>query len=412
MKMTILTLGCKVNQAESAFIEGNILGSGNSIVPLSEHPDYCIINTCSVTAKSDYQSRQLIRRAVRSGAKVIVTGCYSQLRAEEIRTMEGDITIVQNSAKLQLINILPTKPEATYLPLNGRSRPFVKIQDGCNFTCTYCIVPKARGRSRSLAVSDVLEQVLKLESCGFNEIVLTGIHLGSYGKDLSPQLKLSDIITILLDNTRLRRIRLSSIEMNEVDAELLDLLQEERICKHLHIPLQSGDDSILKHMNRAYSAKAYVRVIESALTCVPDIAIGTDIIVGFPGEGEKEFLNSKSLLDSLPLAYIHVFPFSLRPETAACTMSSQVSSAVKKERAKALNDLNIGKKFTYMSSHVNKTLDVVVEELPDDQTAIGTSGNYLKVKVCSNACPKQSLVYVRTTGIEGDLLSGVPIEKP
>ena len=411
MKMTILTLGCKVNQAESAFIEGNFLESGYSIVPLSEHPDYCIINTCSVTAKSDYQSRQLIRRAVRAGAKVIVTGCYSQLRAEEIKTMEGDIAIVQNSNKLQIINILSDNSKSTCLPLNGRSRPYVKIQDGCNFACTYCIIPKARGRSRSLGVSDVIDQALKLESCGYNEIVLTGIHLGSYGKDMLPQLKLSDILKTLLNNTHLHRIRLSSIEMNEVDGELMDLLREERICKHLHVPLQSGDNFILKRMNRTYSAQDYVRVIESALTCVPDIAIGTDVIVGFPGEGEKEFLNTRNLLDSLPLSYIHIFPFSPRPETVASKMNNQISSTVKKERAKELNKLNISKKFAYMSAQINKTLDVIVEEHPDDQTVIGTSGNYLKIKVCSNVYPKKSLVYVRTTGIEGDLLNGFPIEK-
>lgn len=411
MKVTILTLGCKVNQAESAFIEGNLMDLGCSIVQLSDHPDYCIINTCSVTAKSDYQSRQLIRRAVRAGAKVVVTGCYSQLRSEEIKKIEGHIDIVQNRDKLQIINILSNKSTSAYLGYSGRSRPYLKIQDGCNFACSYCTVPKARGKSRSLAVTEVLHEASQLESCGYNEIVLTGIHLGSYGRDIRPQVKLSDLLKALLQKTNFRRIRLSSIELNEIDGELVDLLKEERICKHLHVPLQSGDDTVLRRMNRLYTARDYVRVIESVVSVFPDIAIGTDIIVGFPGEGEKEFLNSRNLLDSLPLSYIHIFPFSARPDTAASAMENQISCAIKKERCGKLNTLNNIKKSAYRSSQINKVLDVVVEEARNDQTAVGTSSNYLKIRVFSNAYPKKSLVYVRTTGIEGNFINAFPIEK-
>ena len=411
MRVSVLTLGCKVNQAESACIEGNLIEHGHSIVSLSEHPDYCIINTCSVTAKSDYQSRQLIRRAVRSGAKVMVTGCYSQLRPDEIRKIESCIDIIPNSDKLHIINILSNNKKSSASCFSGRCRPYLKIQDGCSFACTYCIVPKARGKSRSLGVGEILERAYQLESLGYNEIVLTGIHLGSYGRDIIPQVKLADIIATLLRKTTIHRIRLSSLELNEIDGQMIDLLSEDRICKHLHVPLQSGDDAILKRMNRMYSTEDYVRVIESLLASVPGIALGTDVIVGFPGEGEKEFLNTENLLATLPFSYFHIFPFSPRPDTPASKMENRVPDTVKKERCRRLSALNISKKFQHMSSQINRVVDVIVEERLDDQTVIGTSGNYLKIKFSSNRCPRKSLVYVRAAGIDGDLINGIPIEK-
>jgi threonylcarbamoyladenosine tRNA methylthiotransferase MtaB len=412
MKISILTLGCKVNQAESAFIEENLCERGYSIVPLSEQPDYCIINTCTVTAKSDYQSRQIIRKAVRNGAKAIVTGCYSQLRAEEILNIPGDISIINNTNKLQIINMFTGDLKCNCLPLNGKSRPYIKIQDGCNYACTYCTVPKARGKSESLGLSDILNQALKLESGGYKEIVLTGIHLGSYGRDIMPQLKLTDLIVTILNKTNIHRIRLSSIEMNEVDRELMELMNEDRICKHLHVPLQSGDDFILKRMNRKYSSQEYIRVIETALATVPDIAIGTDVIVGFPGEGDREFLNTKKVLYSLPLSYIHVFPFSPRPDTLASKMSEQIPSKVKNGRVKELNELSRRKKLEYISRQMNTIQEVIVEERIDDQTLMGTAGNYLKIRVRSNVYHKKSLVQVRSTEMVGDYLYGVLIEEP
>ena len=411
MKITVLTLGCKVNQAESTFIEGNLLDLGCSIVELSEHPDYCVINTCSVTAKSDYQSRQLIRRAVRAGAKVIVTGCYSELRPEEIRRIAGNVDIVRNNDKYNIINMLSIRTKSNCSVFSARSRPYLKIQDGCNSACSYCVVPKARGRSRSLAVSEIIDQVLRLESCGYHEIVLTGIHLGSYGKDLKPKLKLSNIVGTILEKTNISRIRLSSIELNEIDGNIVELLREERICRHVHVPLQSGDDTILKRMNRSYTKEDYIRAIETVSRSVPEIAIGTDVIVGFPGEGEKEFLNTRNLLGTLPLAYIHIFPFSPRPDTVAFGMDNQVPYDIKKERFQEINALNNDKKFTYMSSQLDRTLGVVVEEQYNDEAAIGRSSNYLKIKVCSRKYQRKSLVYVRTAGIEGNLINGFPIEK-
>ena len=406
MKVSVLTLGCRVNQSESDIIESSLKKIGWSVVDLSEHPDYCIVNTCTVTAKSDYQSRQLIRRAVRAGARVIVTGCYSQLRPEEVNNIEGVCRIVNNNNKLSIINMIANiNASNTFIPV-GRSRPYLKIQDGCNFLCTYCTVPLSRGKSRSLGPLEVIQRARVIEAAGYHEIVLTGIHLGLYGYDLKPQSKLSEIIKSILNNTNIKRIRLSSIEIKEVDNELIELLQEERICKHIHLPLQSGDDTILRLMNRMYLSKDYLSVIEKIIKNISDIAIGTDVIVGFPGEGNGEFKNTKKLLDSIPLAYMHIFPFSPRPNTFAYQMANHNTSYVKRERLHELKALNERKRMAYMASQVNKTLDVIIEEKGVDHISIGTSSNYLKVKMPSNGYPKGALVRVRVYGVEENCLRG------
>jgi threonylcarbamoyladenosine tRNA methylthiotransferase MtaB len=410
MKVSVLTLGCKVNQSESTIIEGNLKKFGYSIVSLSEHPNYCIVNTCAVTSKSDYQSRQLIRRAVRSGAKVIATGCYSQLKPDDIRNINGTVSIVDNNNKLSIINLLSNNIESITFSYSSRSRPYLKIQNGCNFACTYCIIPLARGKSVSLDVSEVIRQVNEFEASGYNEIVLTGIHLGFYGYDLRPRTRLSELLKTLLKKTKIHRIRLSSIEINEVDDELIGILKEQRLCKHIHLPLQSGDSSVLRLMNRMYTSDVYASTVENIIKNVPDIAIGTDVIVGFPGEGDKEFLNTKELLSTMPIAYMHIFPFSSRPNTLASKMSKQNTSSIKRERFSELNALNIKKKKAFMLSQINKILDIIIEENCSENMSLGTSNNYLKVKIPSRMYPKGTLVYVRVSGIEGNMLEAEPIE--
>ena len=411
MKVSVLTLGCRVNQSESDIIEGNLKNFGWSIVGLSEYPDYCIVNTCTVTAKSDYQSRQLIRRAVRSGAKVIVTGCYSQLRPDEIRKIGGVVDIVDNNNKLNIIKMLSNDNSSVTFSYSNKSRPYLKVQDGCNLACTYCTVPSARGRSRSLEISEAVKRAEEIEANGYNEIVLTGINLGSYGHDLCPKVKLSYLLKTLLKETKNLRIRLSSIEIRKVDDELIELLQEKRICDHIHLPLQSGDNTILRRMNRMYTSEEYLSTIESITKRLPEIAIGTDVIAGFPGEGDKEFLNTMKLLDSIPLAYMHIFPFSPRPNTLASKMLTQNASSINGERLSELKALNFKKKKAYMSSQINKTLDVITEEQYADSISFGTSSNYLKVKVFTNGHPKGSLICVRVSEIQGDIIKADLIKK-
>lgn len=406
MKVSVLTLGCKVNQAESTVIEGSLLKGGYGIVSLSENPDYCIVNTCSVTSKSDYQSRQLIRKAIRMGAKVIVTGCYAHLRPEEIKKIKGVTCIVDNDNKYNIINMLNSNIERYTYNYSHRSRPYLKIQDGCNLPCSYCVIPLARGRSRSIPLESALKKAEDFQNQGFNEIILTGIHLGSYGKDLKDKVNLSFLLKALINKTKIKRIRLSSMETTEIDDELIEIFQHPRICRHIHIPLQSGDDKVLKLMKRPYNVSKFISKIELIYNKIPDISIGTDIIVGFPGEGSREFSNSKKVIEYLPISYMHIFPFSRRPGTDAYNMPDKVCSSEKKERVAELKRLNISKRRQYMSFQLDKTLDIVVEERHDDLTLVGTSSNYIKVKLNSNHHYAKSLVYAKITGIDGEMLIG------
>ncbi|NWF52692.1 MAG: tRNA (N(6)-L-threonylcarbamoyladenosine(37)-C(2))-methylthiotransferase MtaB [Nitrospirae bacterium] len=412
MKFSIHTLGCKVNQSESDLIEANLKRAGWSVSDLSEQPDYSIINTCTVTAKSDYQSRQLIRRALRAGSKVIVTGCYSQLRPEEIMAIDKNIEIVDSKNKLKIANMFLKNNEISKTNISdNRSRPYLKVQDGCNFSCSYCTVPSARGKSRSIEISEATKIAEEIDASGYKEIVLTGIHLGSYGHDLNPKTNLSKLLKSLLKNTKIPRFRLSSLEISEIDSELIELLKEERICKHLHLPLQSGDNSILRRMNRMYSVEDYLSVVEFIIKNIPDISIGTDIIVGFPGEGEREFKNTKDLIELIPLTYLHIFPFSKRPNTLASKMPEQITFSIKKKRVNELKNLNYKKKIAYMKSHIGKILDIIVEQKDMNKTTIGTSANYLKVKTVLNSYPVASLIRIRISNIEKDYLVGDPVEK-
>jgi threonylcarbamoyladenosine tRNA methylthiotransferase MtaB len=411
MKAAVLTLGCRVNQSESELIEGNLGSHGFSIVGLSEKPDYCIINTCSVTAKSDYQSRQLIRRAVRSGAKVIVTGCYSQLNAQDIAKIDRNIKIAENTNKIYNINMLVGITSCNNISYSSRSRPHVKVQDGCNYSCSYCIVPLARGKSRSVEPKTILKHIHSFVESGFQEIVLTGIHLGSYGNDFDPQLKLSDLIKTILKETNIHRIRLSSLEVKEVDDELIELLQSERICRHIHLPLQSGDDTILKLMNRTYSSREFISVVEKILSRIPDICLGADVIAGFPCEGIMEFSNTKKLIEQLPVSYMHIFPFSPRPKTLAALMKNRVADSEKKRRFLELNELNKVKKISYISSQIGRTLEIVVEDKHDDTSCLGTSSNYLKILTSACTSSEKTCMNVRVTQADGFVLLGTPIDE-
>jgi threonylcarbamoyladenosine tRNA methylthiotransferase MtaB len=402
MKVCIHTLGCKVNQSESSSIEGALRKSDHQVVAKDRDADVVIVNTCTVTAKSDYQSRQLIRRAVRSGARVIATGCYAQLRPKELTGIEGLDMVVGNSGKQHIIDQLnmlvpPENTEYGDAPIivenssgqlklqpywSSRSRAFLKVQDGCNFACSYCAVPKARGKSRSLSLEDALSAVGEMDSQGYREIVITGIHIGTYGLDLTPKTSLPELMDKITAGYPDIRIRLSSVEPQEVSDSLLKLIKERNICSHLHIPLQSGSDRILTLMNRRYTTGFYQQLINRIITEIPGIAIGTDIITGFPGESDKDFEQTVKFIKQLPLSYLHVFPYSKRPNTKALLLSDFISGKVRKERVKKLREVSENMKRNYMAMHLGKVLDVVVEKKSITTGYYNAiSSNYLRISI-------------------------------
>ncbi|MBF0538140.1 MAG: tRNA (N(6)-L-threonylcarbamoyladenosine(37)-C(2))-methylthiotransferase MtaB [Nitrospirae bacterium] len=421
MRFCILTLGCKANQAESSCIEGCFISNSHIPVTLNDLPDVCIINTCSVTAKSDYQSRQLIRRAIRAGSKVFATGCYAELNRDEIRSISEDIAVVSNKDKLlHFLNtgFLANKAVAPTPDKRGRSRALLKIQDGCNSRCSYCIIPRSRGRSTSIEVADIIEEVRGLVWSGYNEVVLTGIHIGYYGLDLVPQTTLSDLVELILNNTTDIRVRLTSIEVNEFTGKLLSLLREGRLCRHVHIPLQSGDDPILRDMNRRYSTADFRRLIMDIHGDIDNVAIGTDVIVGYPGEDDESFDRTYDFLAGLPLTYLHVFPFSRRRGTRAFDLPAQVSEETKKRRASLLRQLSDRKKAAFMANQVGRVLPAIVEKSDGSLysglllTAAGhaTTDNYLKVEFEVNGgsvmVQERSLVSIDITGVKDGSLRG------
>jgi len=264
----------------------------------------------------------------------------------------------------------------------------------------------ARGRSRSIAVNDVINKIRFYESLGYKEIVLTGIHVGTYGLDLKPNESLSILLDNILKNTNIPRVRLSSLEVKEIDDELIELLKEDRVCKHLHVPLQSGDDNILKLMNRTYTVGDFLSGVERIFKRVPDIALGTDVIVGFPGEGESEFNNTRQLIESIPFSYLHIFPYSQRPGTKAATFAKQVAGSIKKERVAILREMGTIKKQDFIRKNIGRILDIVVEERGCDGL-IGTTGNYIKVILeDSSDAEAGMLVNAHILGHKDDIATG------
>jgi len=432
MKISIQTLGCKVNQAESASIEGMLRDGDHEIVSARDKPDLCIVNTCTVTAKSDYESRQIIRRALRSGARVIATGCYAQLRPGELSSIEGLDLILGNAGKqdiLQHLSSITSKercrtsntgaavrvasPDFLLAPMpyrSTRSRAFLKIQDGCNFSCTYCSVPHARGRSRSLGISEVLRSAERLYQDGYREIVLTGIHIGSYGLDLSPQSSLSGLVDGMILSCPDARIRLSSLEPQEVKDEFLTAMEHGTVCSHLHIPLQSGSDNILKLMNRGYNSTYYKQLINKIVTKIPHISIGADVIVGFPGESDKDFSDTVNFIRQLPLSYLHVFPYSKRPDTAALELHDHIPEAMKKKRVEVLVSIGKSKKQTYMEKFLDREVDIIVEGKSQKEGYMNAiSDNYLKILLPAKGLHSRQRLRARVFALSDSKLIAQPL---
>jgi threonylcarbamoyladenosine tRNA methylthiotransferase MtaB len=422
--IAITTLGCKINQFESAAMTQALQKDGFSIVPFSGPADIYLINSCTVTAKTDAESRRLIRRATRLNpqARVVVTGCYAQMAGAELLGTPGVNLILGNSEKRDIVGFLRDmgdEPRAVVtdisLQKSGDSAPlesfaehtraFLQVQNGCDARCAYCIVPFARGASRSVAPDEALEAMTSFTAKGFKEIVLTGIHLGGYGLDLHPQTNLLELLKRVEALAAVNRLRVGSVEPTEVSAELVSFLAgSDMVCPHLHLPLQSGSDGVLSRMNRGYTTEFYRGVVQELVRAVPDICLGTDLIAGFPGETEVEFAETYRFIEELPLAYLHVFPFSPRPGTPAATMTPQLHSRVVKERAEALRVLSEQKKHAYAERFVGRELQVLVQR--DAGGRKGLSRNYLPVLVEGSEGLFNSEVSVLITSVVGGELVG------
>jgi len=415
----IITLGCKVNQYESAFIEESLVNKGCQIAGQDKKADLVIINGCIVTATASYQSRQAVRRAIRENPQAIiaVVGCYGQVFPDELSKINGVDLIVGNKGKsalpelllnaihhnppLILIKDFETSEHFEQIPVKSfskRTRAFLKIQDGCQSFCTYCIVPMARGPLRSLEPNNVIAILRNFEKNDYKEIVLTGIHLGKYGSDFNNGINLTQLLVEIGKNTHGLRIRLSSLKPTEIKTELIELMASNNwLCRHFHISLQSGDDSVLKRMNRHYTARIFIKLIDDINRLVPEVSIGVDVLVGFPGESERSFNNTFELLKDLPVSYLHVFPYSRREGTAAAQFSDHLDHKVIKERAFLLRSLDKEKRRIFRDSLVGQTFSVLAEGWAPRETNLirGLSDNYVRFSFPSNRLIRNEIVKMR-----------------
>ena len=402
-KVAVTTLGCKVNQFESASFISGFREQGCELVSASEEADILV----AVTARAGQQSRQLIRRLRRSNpeARLLVTGCYAQLTGDELPELIADssLIVIGNADKHLLVStaleegcsVPPVKDVGTAqeicpLPVrrfSGRTRAYLRIQDGCNNFCSYCIVPYTRGRCRSLPLADVLAQVEVFVEEGYQELVVTGINVGKYGLDLTEGEDIYSLLETLCRRFPERRIRLSSVEPAEVNERLLDLMTGfANFMPHLHIPLQSGDNGVLARMQRKYTTETFAEVVKRVRTALPHAAIGCDILAGFPGEDEQAAENSFSFLAQLPITYLHIFPYSLRPGTLAAKFADQVSGPVKDARVARLRELDVQKKVVFYQQHCGTEQRVLLEG-GDEQAGLfkGFSENYIPVRCKGDA---------------------------
>jgi threonylcarbamoyladenosine tRNA methylthiotransferase MtaB len=427
-KYKITTLGCKVNQYESEAISRELETSEWSSAAKDDPADLCIINTCTVTQKASTQSRQAVRQAIRANpkARIVVTGCYAQTAAEELNKIKGVDFVIGHSQKTNIASMFDTSEKTTDLPpdtlcsdvltdhqfqqysqtaYGTRTRPFMKIQDGCDAFCSYCIVPYARGPSRSMPLTDVLEHIRQLGSNGYHEVVLTGVHLGNYGLDLMPKTNLYDLLCRIDEDSLIARVRLSSIEPLELSNDIRKRVSTSpRFCRHFHIPLQSGDDNILKKMRRPYTHNYFHDLVLKINDCMPDAAVGADILVGFPGETADAFENTYNLIRSLPISYLHVFPFSERPGTPASKFADKIPTQTIKQRCERLRRLGVEKKRVFYQKFRGKTFEVLIEETTDRRTGLlkGVSSNYLPVLIDGSQDHINTLVPVKIDDLSED----------
>ena len=429
-RVAFYTFGCRLNQYDTEAIRTLFEKSGRwRSVPWSDDAEAYVVNTCSVTARADATARKAIRRlhAQRDGAKIIVTGCYAQRAPEEIAALPGVSLVIGAADRAAVVAeaeasgaaavrmaVSPVSEATTFLDvpiteMMEHSRAFVKVQEGCDEGCTFCIVPQTRGRSRSRSAQSVLDQVRKLVDGGYVEIVISGVHVGDYGLDLpAGRLSLPELLRRILDTPGLERLRLSSIEPASVTEELIELMAgEAKFARHFHIPLQSGSDAVLTRMRRRYRADRFRALIRGIAEAIPECGIGTDVICGFPGESDADFQRTFDLLEQLPVSYLHPFTYSVRPGSVAESYGDQVPGDVKKRRMQSLKRLFREKSRSFRERHVGRVMPVVVESSRSRGKAplCGWTDNYLKVNLGTGE-PGAPMERVHVTGLneQGELV--------
>lgn len=453
----IQQFGCRATQADGAALERQLLTRGCRCVQDASEADIVVVNTCTVTASADAQARDAIRKlhSRNPSVRVIVTGCYAQRAPEELSQLPGVAWVVGNSHKPQIPNLIaaaprPSPPSNGFVPLSAvlpaafppsdapaeilrgdifeqqtlltspvfggegnHTRPTLKIQDGCNSRCSFCVIPFVRGRSRSLPSEAVIRELQKLADAGYREVVLSGINLGSYGRDLSPGVGLPDLLRRILDRTKVESLRISSIEPMDVTQDLIDLFAStERLAQHFHMPLQSGSDRILAAMHRWYRAAHYARRVELVREGLPHAAIGADVIAGFPGETEEDHAATLAFIEALPFTYLHVFSYSRRPGTRADALSSQVPGGVTRRRSRELRGLGERKAAAFRESQKGRELRVLTLHSRDSGSSDRTpalSSNYLRLLI-DGVFPPNQWLDVKLTGPEGACLAGLVSE--
>jgi threonylcarbamoyladenosine tRNA methylthiotransferase MtaB len=439
--VAFFTLGCKLNSYETEALRGVFYRHRYEVVDFEQPADYYVINTCAVTGQAEADARRLIRAVGKRqpGARVIVTGCYAQRDAPALAAMPEVLLVVGNGEKTRLFQLVEDAirragegskvfaaplfkgpatekfrfgDEAEVPAISPFTRATIKIQDGCNEFCTFCIIPHLRGRSVSRPLPDILEHARALAAAGYKEIDLTGVHTGAYGEDCRPPTNLLTLLERLVQIDGIARIRLNSIEPTTVSDELLDFIAASpKICKHLHLCLQSGDDEILRRMRRRYDVAFYCELIAKVLARMPECGLGSDILVGFPGETEAHFERTYQVVERLPFSYLHVFSYSPRPGTPAAKYPQQVPPEIKRERSQRLRALASAKKRAFAERFLGRTLDILLEGKRDRQRQrlSGLTEHYLRVYVEAPEALVNQLLPVRLEALDGDDVLGTPV---
>ena len=429
MRFAIATLGCKVNQYDSAMIESRLGALGMERAEFSEPADVYIVNTCTITDRADTESLRLARRARRLNpdARVIMTGCLAQANPARLDNASmvdavvglgrpGDLDRAVRGEATERVMVSNLRKERAAIELgtvalDGRTRAYLKLQEGCDQFCTFCIVPFSRGQSRSVEPRRVIEAIDGLHARGFREVILTGVHLGGYGRDLDPPAVLEDLLEMVAERSPIERVRLSSIDPEELSDRVIAIVAaSEKFCPHFHLPLQSGDDAVLARMRRRYDTAHFRERVERVVAAMPAAAIGTDLIAGFPGESRSQFDQYFRFVESLPLAYFHVFPYSVRAGTTAAKFGDRVAPAEIKRRAAALRALGERKRADFAARAAGSILKVLLEERIEGRLR-GYSRNYVRVAADGPADLINSEVEVEASFVEGAQVVGQIIRR-